>query len=108
MNKLVYIAGPYTNPDPCVNTHQAIATANEVWSHDMFPLVPHLSHFWHTMTPRPYQDWLDQDMEMMRRCDAVFRFPGASSGADKEVAEANRLGIPVFYEMADLVAWASK
>lgn len=101
---LVYIAGPYSRPDPCENTHKAVAAANEVWDAGLIPVVPHLTHFWHTMTPKPYEQWLAYDLEIMRRCDAVLRIPGESSGADAEVAEADRLGIPVFLSMEGLLA----
>ncbi len=93
----VYVAGPYTKPDPCANTHEACRIAGELVSLGFVPFIPHLTHFWHTMEPRPYEFWLEYDMEWLRCCDAVFRFPGESSGADKEIEEARRLNIPVFY-----------
>lgn len=105
MTKRVYIAGPYTRPDPCINTHSAIMVAERVWAAGMIPFVPHLTHFWHTVKPHPYQDWLSYDMEWLRVCDAVLRIPGESSGADEEVAEAVRLGIPVFYTFEELKEW---
>lgn len=33
---------------------------------------------------------------LLGRCDAVFRMPGASHGADLEVAKARDMGLPVF------------
>lgn len=99
---MVYIAGPYTKPDPCENTHKAIALGNEVWAAGYVPVVPHLTMFWHTITPKPYGAWLAYDLEIMRRCDAVLRMPGESSGADAEVDEAQRLGIPVRFSVGAL------
>ena len=103
---LVYIAGPYTNPDPCQNTHRAVAMGNVVWDAGFVPVIPHLTHFWHTMTPKPYADWLEYDLAVMRRCDAVLRIPGASSGADAEVKDATARGIPVFDRLGDLLLWS--
>lgn len=104
---LVYIAGPYRVPDSCLNTNKAIHVAETVVAAGLVPVIPHLSHFWHTMVPHPVDFWLEYDLHLMRRCDAVLRFSGFSSGADAEVAEANRLGIPVFFNLDELVQWAS-
>lgn len=50
------------------------------------------------------QYWLDATMELMRRCDAVVLCPGwqHSSGTLAEIAEAQRLGITVFYTDSEL------
>lgn len=104
-SRRIYIAGPYTNPDPCVNTNRAIGYSMRIVRLGLIPFIPHLTHFWHTMSPQPYEFWLAYDMEWLRVCHAVLRFPGASSGADKEVAEAQRLGIPVFDSIESLAAY---
>jgi hypothetical protein len=39
-----------------------------------------------------------------QRCDATFRLPGASQGADEMVRLAESLGQPVFYRIEDLPA----
>lgn len=36
---------------------------------------------------------------LLGRCDAVFRIPGASNGADIEVAKAREMGLPVFTDL---------
>ena len=33
---------------------------------------------------------------LLSRCDAVFRIPGASNGADLECAKAREMGLPIF------------
>jgi hypothetical protein len=105
---LVYIAGPYSHPDPVENTHRIITFANSILDDgQVTPLIPHLTMLWHTVTPRPYEDWLDYDRELLVRCDAIYRFPGESSGADAEVRWARNNGIPVFVGLADLYEWAS-
>jgi len=102
--KLVYIAGPYTKPDPCENTKNAVDAANRLLD-VCAPFIPHLSHFWHTMAPKPYPLWLSLDLEYLARCDALLRLPGDSSGADGEVEFAEANGIPVFYDEDALRAW---
>lgn len=92
----VYVAGPYTRPDPCENTRRAIDVGNALWDRGYAPFIPHLSHFWHTVTPRPYSMWTEYDLQFLPVCDALLRMPGESPGSDGEVEMAKRLGIPVF------------
>lgn len=107
MRPLVYIAGPYTTPDPCVNTHAAIKLADSLLD-VCDPFVPHLSHFWHTVSPKPYDEWLRLDLAYLHRCDALYRFGGKSGGADGELAYAVEWGIPVFRSLTDLRAWCAR
>ncbi|MFE5398605.1 DUF4406 domain-containing protein [Streptomyces sp. NPDC056568] len=39
---------------------------------------------------------------LLTHCDAVLRLPGASAGADQDVATARRRGLPVYHDVADL------
>ncbi len=39
---------------------------------------------------------------LLSRCDAVLRIPGASRGADLDVAHAIELGLPVFTSIEDI------
>jgi len=99
----VYVAGPYTKPDPVTNTRAAIAAGNRLLDLGYAPFVPHLTHYWHLETPRPYEDWMQLDFEWVAVCHAVLRLPGESSGADREVSLARKLGIPVFESFAGLM-----
>jgi hypothetical protein len=53
-------------------------------------------------SPKSYEVWINQDMEWLAKCDVVLRLPGISSGADKETALAEELGIPVYDNIATL------
>lgn len=101
--KYIYIAGPYTQGDPVLNVRAALAAADELLKFGLVPFVPHLTHLWHTVSPKDYEIWLAYDLEWLLKCDAVLRLPGASKGADGEVTYAERRGIPVFYHMASLM-----
>ncbi len=94
---LVYLAGPYSKPDPVKNTHRMIHIADRLLDLGVVPVVPHLTLFWHLLKPRAYQQWLDYDLQLMARCDVVLRVPGESPGADGEVAEALARGQPVIH-----------
>ena len=102
----VYIAAPFRRPDPIVNTNAAIKTASELSSRGLIPFCPHLSLAWHLVDPHPDEFWLEYDMHWLRVCDVVLRLGGESVGADAEVAEAKRLGIPVFMGLAELYTYA--
>jgi hypothetical protein len=98
----VYISGPYTS-DPDGNTEAAIRLGQHLLKAGFAPMVPHLTHFWHERYPNPWDTWLELDLPWVAGADAVYRMPGKSSGADAEVEYALRLGIPVFYELRDIV-----
>lgn len=109
----VYIAGPYSKPEQCTNTHKAMVVWDSLFSMGFIPFCPHWTHFQHTFRPRPYEDWMAFDLEWLRACDVVYRLPGESAGADREVAEAVRLGIPVVIQdypgdHYKLMVWAAK
>jgi hypothetical protein len=55
--------------------------------------------------PHAYETWLTLDLIWLATCDAVWRLPGVSAGADREVAEAQRLGLPVWTTLAAVRAW---
>lgn len=93
----VYIAGPYTKGDVVVNVRTAILAADRIFDAGHLPYVPHLTHLWHMVSPRPWQDWMRLDMGWLPTCDALVRLPGESNGAELEVNEARSLCIPVFH-----------
>lgn len=101
--KRVYIAGPYTRGDTAENVRKAVETAHYLLSLGHFPYVPHLTHFWHLLFPRPYEDWMRLDLGWLDTCDALIRLPGDSPGADREVAHAETKGIPVYYGLSEFL-----
>lgn len=101
----VYVAGPYQKPDPCENTHNAIVAGDKIAEKGMYPFIPHLYHFWHTMIPHDYRFWMDLDFEWLKFCDVFLRLPGKSSGVDKELKVAEKMGIPIFYSVEELINW---
>lgn len=98
--KLVYIAGPYRAATPWgveQNIRAAEDVAVRVHKAGMFAVCPHANSR-HMEGVADDAHFLAGTMEMMRRCDAVLLVPGwqRSAGSRGEVAEAERLGIPVF------------
>lgn len=105
---LVYIAAPYSRPDPLQNLHRVIRIASELIDTGLVtPFVPHLTLLWQLVEPRDLAFWYEYDIAILVRCDSVLRLPGMSIGADEEVLVAQRLSLPVFTDTAALCAWAS-
>lgn len=97
MKPLVYLAGPYTHPDPVLNTRRAIELGDLLCgAYACAVIIPHLSIVRHLVAPRPVEDWYRLDLDLIEHCDAVVRFPGESVGADRETDHATGLGLPVF------------
>ena len=102
---VLYIAGPYSFPDPPRNVHRAVQVGTYLMDHGLaWPLVPHLSMLWDTISPRPYADWLALDFALLERCDGLVRLAGTSTGADGETDWCNEHGVP-WIALTD--AWAA-
>jgi hypothetical protein len=107
--KLIYVAGPYrakTEWELVQNIRRAEALALEVWRRGAACICPHKNTAWFGGCADD-SVWLEGDLEMLRRCDGVLCTDDwqRSEGARNEVAEAERLGIAVFYTIAELEAW---
>ena len=105
---LVYVAGPYTRPDPVENTNKTIQLASELIEEGLVtPLIPHLTLLWHLVIPKPLEFWYEYDIALLARCDALYRLEGESTGADREVEFARANSIPVLTERRALTEWAT-
>lgn len=104
---MVYVAGPYTEPDPVENTHKAIVFADRLHATGKVAcFVPHQNLLWHIVKPHEALYWYDHDLAFLKRCDAMFRMEGYSPGADDEEKFAGHYGIPVFFDQHELLKWA--
>ena len=96
------MSGPYTGHEG-QNVRRAIDAGEQLLNLGHAPYIPHLNLLWelayHNHT---YEDWLALDMAWVSVCDALVRLPGASEGADREVALAKKLGLPV-YTLAEVL-----
>lgn len=112
----VYIASPYTCGDQALNVRFQAHVFDELLDGGLVvPIAPLWSHFQHVLQPRPYHDWILYDAEIITRVDALLRlnavctrtgyFQSKSEGADREVAQARNLGIPVFFSIRDMHNW---
>ncbi len=95
----IYVAGPYTTGDVAINVHKAIEVATTLLEMGHTPFIPHLSHFWHLVSPQDYDVWIEWDMAWLEFCEAVLRLPGLSPGADKECEWALAHGMTVYMDI---------
>lgn len=102
MPRLIYIASPYTVGDQALNVRRQIEVADELLKRGHIAYCPCLNHFWHIISPKSWETWLKIDLEILSRCDAILRLDGISSGADIEVKEGLRLGMPIYYSLEDI------
>ena len=98
----VYVAGPYSK-HMVDGTRNAILAAEELRKAGYLPFVPHLSLLWDLVCPSPYEEWLDYDLAWLKKCDILLRLPGESPGADKEVACAEALRMPIYYSVKEII-----
>ena len=121
MKPLVYIASPYTKGDPAMNVRSQMDLFDKLLTDGVVaPYAPLWSHFQHIHKPRPYDDWLNYDLEVIiPLCNALLRVPAVvrdrpgmfyvqreSKGADREVERAQELGIKTFNDILVLYEWA--
>src|SRR5512136_1308254 len=90
--KVTYVCGPYRRRR-LLNILRARSAALFVWQHGGVALCPHLNTAFFD-GKMPDDVWLDGDLELLSRCDAIWAIPGwrESAGASAEVAAAERLG----------------
>ena len=97
----VFISGPYTKGDQAANTANAIRVGKRLREQGYVPVIPHLFHFAHFMSPADYDFWTEWDLDLLERCDWVYRLRGDSPGADREVERAIQLGKPIMLQKGD-------
>jgi len=120
--KRVYIAGPIVVGDLGHNIGQATDAFFALLKAGLAPLCPHLS-CWSggpltaadgtyyavaEVLPRgtTVADWYESTLPWVDVADALVRLPGYGKGTDGEVARAEEKGVPVFYSVEDVLAWA--
>lgn len=113
---LILIAGPYasgTGGDPALmraNLDRLEQAAWPLFAAGHIPMIgewvalPVLSSAGATGPDDPLaaQVMYPTAERLLQRCDAVLRLPGASKGADQDVAIARERGLPVYTALEDV------
>lgn len=100
--KVIYVAGPFRGKNHweiAENIRNAERLALEVWRMGAAAICPHANTA-HYQDAAPDDVWLEGDLAIMRRCDAVLMTADwkRSQGATEERRMALEAGIPVFYD----------
>lgn len=103
MRKTVYIASPYTEGNKTWDVQYSLLVAELLIRYSFVPFTPLLSHFWNEYSEHDYEYWMQLDLAWLERCDMVLRLPGKSQGADREVWYANELGLPIYFDVKELI-----
>lgn len=109
--KVVYIAGPFrasSHWDVEQNIRRAEQLALDAWRTGVAVICPHTNtRFFDGAAPDAL--WLEGDLEILRRCDAVLMTSDweRSNGARNEHALAEALPIPIFYDVDSLKRWVN-
>ena len=107
----IFVAGPLTHMDPEKrgdNVEHALDTGHALLLGGHQPFVPHLSqywddHLWCGGDNLPYERWMEWTLSWLRVCDALY-FIGSSPGADRELALAEELGLPIYRSLDEVPA----
>lgn len=110
--RLIYIAGPFRAPSAWqveLNIRDAEALGHRVMANsngELGAVIPHTMYRFFDKS-LPDSVFLEASLELMRRCDGVLlaRDWVGSAGTRAEVAEAERLGIPVFGDLKCLLGY---
>ena len=114
---LIYTAGPYSQTAGAGTVEENIQRAKdiavELWNRGYTVLCPHLNTAgFETLTTLSNKDFVDRDLEMVERCDAIVMLPGweSSLGAVRELecARSNDLVVWFWPDVPDYVVGAQK
>jgi hypothetical protein len=95
MRKRVYISGPISKGDRNENFAQAAKAQIALMQAGYTTYNPMLSMANFASDECDWETWLECDEAWVAVSDFVLRLPGASLGAERELAFARRYGIPV-------------
>lgn len=107
---LVYIAGPLsaeTEEGQWDNVQAACWVGRDIMQRGHWPVIPHLNMtyaLWHEnkLGEKPdYETFMAWDAEILRRCDGLL-YLAPSPGADRELAMAEALKLPVYRAVEEL------
>lgn len=106
---VVYVAGPFRGPNSWAieqNIRRAEELSLEVWRMGVAAICPHTNTRFFQGAAED-KVWLEGDLEILKRCDALILVPGweNSSGTQAEVAQAKASGQPIFSNTGELFQW---
>jgi nucleoside 2-deoxyribosyltransferase len=114
---VIYVAGPFRCASQHVpgqqdswgiqeNVMRAMRLSLDVWRLGAAAVCPHANTMFF-QNAAPDEVWLDGDLAMLKKCDAVLMTPDweRSSGARAEFHFAAENDIPVLFDIAEVGDW---
>jgi len=107
----VYVAGAYNAPNVIGvldNMRRGMKLAFDVLKAGFAPFCPFFDYHFSLIGDVTIEEYYQYSMSWLRVSDAMILVPGwgKSEGTHKELTEASKLGIPAFYTLDELKAWA--
>lgn len=108
--KYIYVAGELTGdgtPNDKIeqvmehNREKVLGVAENLLSKGYVPFVPHLAIEWEKMFSHDPKVWLQYDIMILKRMDALL-VTSESSGVEQEIDFCREHGIPVLYSVDEL------
>lgn len=99
---LIFVSAPFTIGDTSQNIRRACFAGDEILRKGHIPFIPHLFHFWDLISPKSWEKWMEIDLAILERCDALLRLYGQSEGADIEITRAKELGLTIYYYWGEI------
>ena len=104
--KVIFISGPYrakTEWELIEHIREAEKAAIELWKKGWAVFCPHknTAHFGGLCDDSV---WLKGDLEILKRCDAIYMIEGwkDSAGAQKELIIAKENGLEIYYSHKEI------
>lgn len=72
-SKLIYLAGPISQPNPMHNLHEAVQVASHLIAAGYTPYLPQLSVMHDAIRPEAYEDWMSYDFRVIANCGLNVR-----------------------------------
>ena len=109
--KVVYLASPYSADNDWQkyqNIQNAHLVAKWIWANGIVCISPVSNSAW-MEGDIDEQVFIDGDIEILKRCDAVFLSNNweNSNGCNGECDYAKKNNIPIFTTLNELVRWAN-
>lgn len=117
MKPLVYLASPYSEGDRYLNVVAHLIMYRRLLQDGIVnPVAPLLATLMPGADQIPYERWIEVDLSIVERCDALLSFDAQvdsysyiySEGRRKEVSMAEECNIPVFRFVDLLYEWAKR
>ena len=105
----IYVSGPISNGEtiefadrePLVE--EAIDYGAEIKRKGHYPYIPHYTYYMEKRGHNfSYEEWMEEDFVWLALCDAIFRTPRESVGADSEIHFATEQDKLIYYHIEDI------